>query len=522
MNVKMNIMKKIVGIVLMLSLFSCDDWLDVESQKSVTQNDFFKNESEVEAWVNSIFIAEKAIDAGAITTPLGYVGLYCDDAGAYEDYRRWNPTFCLDDERIKDWSYDYNVIFLANMLEDSRSRFENVSEERADFWIAQANFAKAYAYFDLAREWGQAPITLNTESADPLPKSSVEEVLQEALRCARAALILPKHEQLKDSYGAIVTSKQYASLGTVYTLMANIYAWMGGLYDKNEYWQKADSMATVVIDGQAGAYELEKTVLSMLENCLGKTRNSKETIFNIEINDVDESRLSSGGFEVRYPGMELIDYPYKETNPKTVETNIQKPRISVDSVLNLYADVRDQRRQEYWYRLGKVKYALTGSDSVTSEYAFINKWREGIRQTNPEMIQDYSGLLAMEGNRVVWRLADLILLRAECRARLGLITAKDDLDRIRERAGTGEYTGSTDPEALRREIFRERERELFGEGQRYYDIVRNAYYREVLPGNFKTLTETDVENGALYLPVSPNAFIKNVYMQQNTYWLWQQ
>ena len=51
------------------------------------------------------------------------------------------------------------------------------------------------------------------------------------------------------------------------------------------------------------------------------------------------------------------------------------------------------------------------------------------------------------------------------------------------------YAGSTEPEALRREIFNERRRELFGEGQYYFDIVRNGYYREMLRGKFKTLTD---------------------------------
>ena len=81
--------------------------------------------------------------------------------------------------------------------------------------------------------------------------------------------------------------------------------------------------------------------------------------------------------------------------------------------------------------------------------------------------------------------------------------------------------GSTEPEALRREIFNERRRELFGEGQYYFDIVRNGYYREMLRGKFKTLTDEEVRNGALYTWVSSDAFEKNTLMTQNTYWLWQ-
>lgn len=51
----------------------------------------------------------------------------------------------------------------------------------------------------------------------------------------------------------------------------------------------------------------------------------------------------------------------------------------------------------------------------------------------------------------------------------------EDLNDVRERSGLEPYAGSTDSEDLRREIFNERDRELFGEGQRYFDIIRNGY-----------------------------------------------
>ena len=117
----------------------------------------------------------------------------------------------------------------------------------------------------------------------------------------------------------------------------------------------------------------------------------------------------------------------------------------------------------------------------------------------------------------------MILLRAECRARLDMTDeAVSDLNRVRERAGLSEYAGSTSKEDLRKEIFLERRRELFGEGQYYFDIVRNGYFREFLLGGFQTLTDEDVKNGALYTKVHSNAFNKNTLMTQNIYWQWQE
>lgn len=518
-------MKKIFILIVLLPLFSCNDWLDISPENSATLLGYFKSEAEVEAWVNSILVEEQSIEAKSSIDVHGFSGLLCSDAGVdKEPFRRLDPSAYINETNSNNWSQHYNVIYLANMLIDNRKRFENISEERADFWIAQANFAKAYAYFDIARKWGDAPIAVGSESSVALARSPVEKVLAEAIRCAEAALILPPHEELKDSYGAALTSKQYASRGTVHTLLANIYAWMGGLYGGTEFWTKAEEAASEVLEGRDGYYALEDSISLVIRNTLGKVRISKETIFAIEINGTDIDRTWNIGFEERYPGMALLSYPYHETNAQNIETATNKPKITIKKVDSLYTDKNDRRLKEYWYNLREVKYWKSSvNDSVYSDYAFINKWREGIRQTNPSLQEDYSGLLAMEGNRVIWRYADLLLLRAECRARLGRTDdAKNDLDLVRVRAGLAKYSGNMGAEQLRKEIFNERDRELFGETYRYYDIVRNGYYRTELLGKYRTLTDEEVKKGALYLPVHSSAFIKNPYMEQNNYWLWQQ
>ena len=73
-----------------------------------------------------------------------------------------------------------------------------------------------------------------------------------------------------------------------------------------------------------------------------------------------------------------------------------------------------------------------------------------------------------------------------------------------------------------KEIYKEREKELIMEGQRYYDAVRNGYLKE-LSDEYGALTDTDIKNGALYLPVNSNTLLKkNPLMTQNTYWLWRE
>ena len=126
-----------------------------------------------------------------------------------------------------------------------------------------------------------------------------------------------------------------------------------------------------------------------------------------------------------------------------------------------------------------------------------------------------------------WRLADIILLRAECYNKLGQTDlAIADLNTIRNRAGAEAYPSIYDDGDLKKAIFKKREKELFGENdERYYDIIRNNYILEELHGKFQTLTANDIQNGALFLPIPSNAYsdrdgkVTNTMIRQTIYWM---
>lgn len=512
--------RKWIYIALLLLSASCDNLLDVTCETGVTYQNYFKSEADLEAVVISMLRQEVSMYAPVGPNLLEIAGLECDEF--YDEGYR-NLKYSLFVGANSSWGGFYDLIYLANLLEDNRSRFEGMTEDRIEFWLGQANFMKALAYFNVARIWGDAPILGSSNSLEAIGKSPAKEVLEEAIRSAEKALVLPPHEQLMNSSGSQLTSKQYASLGTVNTLLANIYAWMGGLFQEQTYWEKAEYYASEVIDGRAGHYKLEDNIALLIERTLGEVRKSEESIFEIEVNDTDKNYYYQTWLDKLYPGIELMNYPYLTADPGGIinrfrkNENIYDARITVETVKKLYNEAGDIRRDSFWYNLGTQTYlkrdAATGEDVETlSPYAYLVKWKKVIPSENEHNL----GLaLGVKGNRVIWRLADLILLRAECRVHLNK-DAVSDLNRVRRRAGLGEYSGNGD---LRREVFRERQRELFGEGHRYYDIVRNGYLDE-LSYAYQALSEQDIRNGALYLPVPEKAFDKNDLMTHNVYWLW--
>ena len=170
-------MKKILFILMLLPFFSCNDWLDVESEKSVTYLNYFKSEQDLEKVLISMFNNEKGIFAPYHVNAFGWAGLPCDNAGDYEGYRKLDPAEFFNKLGMEGWSGHYSAMYLADMLEENQFRFENISDERAKYWLAQANFVKALMYFDLVQNWGEVPLAPGTESTVAECNSTVVVIL---------------------------------------------------------------------------------------------------------------------------------------------------------------------------------------------------------------------------------------------------------------------------------------------------------------------------------------------------------
>jgi len=104
-------------------------------------------------------------------------------------------------------------------------------------------------------------------------------------------------------------------------------------------------------------------------------------------------------------------------------------------------------------------------------------------------------------------LSDAILLVAEAHAELGQETeAKAFLNQIRLNAGASEIT--TGGETLKDDIFKERCRELIGEGQYYFDLVRT---KRVVNSEFANspMSVGNFNNGAWTWPLIITAEERN-------------
>ena len=528
--------------ILMLSFacWRCADFIDVRPENSPTYTNYFKTLDDAEALLTGLQVRMKAIyKRGKIAVR----GEYADVDPSNHFMKDMNVLYAK-----QDWGDFYDVIYQADLILDNAHRFQ-VSEEEIKPYVLQAYFAKAVAYFGLARNFGEVPITKGSTVFDAIPQSSLSEVLDKVEEYGTKALDLPPYEEMANTaYGD--RCKQYGCKGAAAALMAHLCAWRAGVEGKSEYWAKAEEYCRMIIDGECGSYTLAETPEEVCTNVM--VRNSSESIWEIYIDAINVSL--DGRTDIAYVGFPVL------TDSYYLPDRMDKPVILKTTVDKMYPE-GDLRKDSYFWGVeadslylkyvdGEVVPGLErGKDSVINawdndeiERALMYKFRYPYYTMTAS-----SGTLLYKGlnqNVIVWRLADIYLLRAECRARQGKSDAAEDLNKVRSRAyGDLDRNALTEKYAfpcaddvknglagnIQLAIFREREKELVGEYHRYWDIVRNGwcflrgedsydYIRKEISEAYAHLTDQDIQDGALYFMISDLCFDSNNMIRQNVYW----
>ena len=515
-------MKKYIYIILLPVLFivnGCSDWINVVPENSVTYESYFKSEKDAQALLFSLEVKVRTLFS------------------PFASYTELNKSRNLDESylpmMLSNFERYYETIASADIIIDNAFRFP-LEEEVIKPYVLQAYFAKAAAYFALATDFGEVPIIKDGRTYKKYGKSSVSEVLDEAEKWALKAMELPNYENLK--LGDLPLCKQYASKGAATALLAHIYAWRAGVEGKTEYWEKAEDLCSQIIENKVGNYALEENPVQL---CLsGLHKDSKESIWEYY------RELEEQGSVFYYQGVkESIGFPIIVTVDPTTEPDYY---LTKEQVRELY-DVEDGRREAYFWATDadSIFVKKVGDETIVDtergtegevtarwgnqdlKWAFPAKYRYPCyKYYSWSATPIWSG---MDQNVSRFRLAEIILLRAECRVRQGKDNAKDDLNAVRQRAYAGsnfayQYPNADDVEKgldkdLQLAIFREREKELLMEGHRYYDARRNGVeYVQRFFKIYSYLSPQDIEEGALYQGIVATAFSNNDLLRQNVYW----
>ncbi len=178
--------------------------------------------------------------------------------------------------------------------------------------------------------------------------------------------------------------------------------------------------------------------------------------------------------------------------------------MTKDSILSIFDEVNDERFS--LDTLGKPGVERYFSN-FNGKYPIFSKVKVILAGSTDPSFRLFSSAI------VFTRLEDITLLRAEALAVLGEKEgAIENLNVIRQLRKLKVYDELQNGDLLSA-IFHERQRELMGEGHRWYDLIR---YNRLRPGNqkFKDL----IDKNGIFWPISPSILEQNPLIKQNTYW----
>ena len=499
-----------------LGLVSCD--LDFTPENAITYSNAFTSESELNTTTSTIhYYFNSVMDA---VHPITRIGLLADETQFDQQLREGNPRTILDG--APDWVGVYKMIFESNLLLENIGSTKGLTQDRYNYHAGQAHFALGFGYFLLARAYGQAVIPTDAKELRVYNLSSQQDVIDAAIRHAEQAYnILPEFSKLRNITGATITSKQYGSKGSAAALLAHLYAWKGSVAELYGYsnidakaaYEKSVEYATHLIKGEVGNYSLVENPEALCQLLSNSSANNPEEIFSIAYDKGRDNEAITKNTVATF----FVTWPVNELK---LEGDLAQAdyRLHRSTVNKLYPDAGDLRRTAFFYKQDEVHMA-GGTD-----YAVPYKFRKAIYNID-QSSEAGKSFLSLDANYVYWRLADIYLLRAECLNKLGRTAeAMADLNVVRARAGAAAYPANGESD-LKRAIFHEREREFVMENDtRYYDILRNGYIKTDLPGKWRTLTQQDIADGALNLPVPYGAQrdkdgkVINGLILQRPYW----
>lgn len=524
-------MKQIIYVIwvcLITGFSACEDTLDMTPENSLTFKNALETESDMDAAVRSVAVSLRDMDQPKQAYGNEMMGLFADVVldNTTIGMRNLEPQYL----RQASWKEWYQILGKADVILSYINQIET-TQERKNYYRGQAYFYKALVYFNIVRKWGDCVIMEEITDLNPKAKSPWTEVIDYAIDLAReAVLFLPEYDEVKDANGDTPRYKNVPCKGAANALLAHLCAWKAGgkyyaqpdqrNYDETALWEEAEQACTAIIGSETGtATGLYSLAANPEEVCAVVLRgNSQESIFEYEYRDYwEESTKNQGYAKETYLDNLAMNY-HTWIMLQAIGMGIQGIKATPYQIYATTAKEMfpegDLRRESYFYKLDELSdeshLSTTGGLACPYVYKELRVSTSGSGIGVPEHY-DY--------NWVIWRLADIYLLRAECRARLNKnAEAIADLNEIRKRANAKLYDASEYGGDLRFAIFKEREKELLFEGHRYYDVIRNGYARRVLSDGFRQASDQDFIDGCFFYAIADGDFTRNPLLRQNTWW----
>lgn len=462
--------------ILAASLSSCvNDWLDVAPSDGTDADAALTSSSDLDAARTGMYKALKG--NSSLVDYYGMQFFVYGDVHAGDDYQYNNiggsnrASFYYDmnyqtaseftsstSSSTVTWKSPYIVIGRANRIIAAAEggALSDAAEAKAtiDQYAAEAKVLRALAHFDLVRIYGK-PYTEDQGASLGVPL--VTEVLESNAKPARSTVAEVYTQVVKDlteaiSSNALATETEpgYVSVWGAKAILSRVYLNMGD-------YANALSVAEDIIKNSGAALWTRDQYFKAWD---AGTPNESEFLFRLNVSgSTDNNDLNGiGNLQGRDGYKEMV------ATKKFVDM--------------LSADANDVRNDMFLPATADKEVAAFGTNKV-----YLNKLRgQGGNLRNVTIIP-------------IIRLSEVYLTAAECAFRTNdKAKAVEYLNDLVKNRTTSASALATESDITLDRILIERRKELIGEGQRYFDALRNnetitRYTSEADKGWHKTLSK---------------------------------
>lgn len=495
---------------------SCEKQLENVLRNDTYDNAFWKSQKDVEGAVNGTY----ALFRDALTTNYAFfvwgdtpIGKLVSNMGSLHSdiYTGGSFTAPYRETGTHNWTKWYKVVDLANLVLKRVPEMDAASfaDGQRDYLMGQAYFMRALSYFYMTRVWGDLPLQLlPTETADDAEwkgRTSTEEIQELIVSDAQKASTLLKWESVEQS------GRRFGNKGAALALLTHVTAW------QNDYSKTVLYADSIINEGSRYSLLPAENVQQIF-----KDATAKENIFAFTTKDA-EGESAGNNSDVFSNSITFI------TNSNIVYKGFpwSLPVYFMDETrLNtLYPNADDARKTHYYDYIDNGSVAQDNASNVR-RYS-LKKYANYVYR-NPMTFSD----VRSETNYVIFRLADIMLLKAEALNRLNRDgEARTALNLVRSRAKTLDVTALSGS-ALLEEILKERQRELIGEGHAYFDLVRNIWKKnditeigfslgQLINWNMggSNLGDNRLAKKGYLFPIHNSILNNNRLITQNAYWM---
>ena len=433
-------------------LFSACD-LDEHPTSFVGPKEYYKTRAQCLAGLNACYIPINSIyDYCFLIMTEGVTDLMYIASGTKDAQLDISPAKPLNGQKI--WTQCYKGVMYCNstIAAIERSPLNDIKESsEADKLplLAEGVVIRSFYYWLLTCIFGDVPF-YTKEVADQQVMQEIAHMGRMSAKETRDYLIdelqryVPSMDQVRSS--EVADNRMGAAMG--WMMIAKLAQW-------NHRWD----------DALEALGELEKIYGDLqqypLEDIMFRNKNTPESIFEVQ------RTYTPGGLSVT-TNVAAITTPYH--NGKGIYDGVEIPEMGTGMTTwtsmrpnSYFCDGLQTKKSNDKRKTLNMAWEYDGkpfSGVGTRPWLGPKFWCPGMQNT-----ADFS-------NQKVFRYADAILMMAECYAE----TEDSDeavryLNMVRERAGTTAYVFKN-KDALLEEIQKERGRELLGEFQRKFDLVR--------------------------------------------------